>query len=76
MQLILRIKNSDFFKVLFIYLFNREREREIWQAEGEGETGSVMSRELHVGQDSRTLGSHPEPKAEAQPLSPLGVPCF
>ena len=24
--------------------------------------------------DPRTLGSHPEPKADAQPLSPPGVP--
>ena len=43
-------------------------------AEGEGEAGSLLSREPHVGLDSRTLGSRPEPKADAQPLSHLGAP--
>ena len=31
-------------------------------------------RELNAGLDPRTLGSHPEPKADAQPLSHPGVP--
>ena len=30
--------------------------------------------EPDVGLDSRTLGSHPEPKADAQPLSCSGIP--
>ena len=28
-----------------------------------------------VGLDPRTPGSHPEPKADAQPLSYPGIPC-
>ena len=31
-------------------------------------------REPDVGLNPRTLGSHPEPKADAQPLSHPGVP--
>ena len=31
-------------------------------------------REPNVGLDPRTPGSHPEPKADAQPLSHPGVP--
>ena len=30
--------------------------------------------ELDAGLDPRTLGSHPDPKADAQPLSHPGVP--
>ncbi|XP_064443988.1 protein N-terminal glutamine amidohydrolase isoform X3 [Mirounga angustirostris] len=44
----------------FIYLSEREREREHEQrqgAEGEGEAASLMSRELEVGLDPRTLRS-------------------
>ena len=37
--------------------------------EGEGETGSPLSREADMGLDPRTLGSQPEPKADTQPLS-------
>ena len=33
-------------------------------------------RESDVGLDPRTLGSHPEPKADAQPLSYPGIPTF
>ena len=43
----------------------------------EREAGS--HREPNVGLDPRTLGSHPEPKADAQPLSHPGAPgssCF
>ena len=41
------------------------------QAEG-GEAGSMQ--ELDLGLDPGTPGSHPEPKADAQPLSHPGVP--
>ena len=46
----------------FIYLFDRERERERERAnkqewQGEGEVGSLLSRETKVGLDPRTLGS-------------------
>ena len=33
-------------------------------------------REPDVGLDPRTLGSHPRLKADAQPLSHPGAPCF
>ena len=43
----------------------RKRQREEKQA---------PCREPDVGRNPGTLGSHPEPKADAQPLSPQGVP--
>ena len=49
----------------------RERERER-EREAEGEAGSTQ--EPDVGLDPSTLGSRPEPKAAAQPLSPPGAP--
>ena len=58
------------FVYLFIYETEREKERER-QAEGENQ-GSF--KELDAELDPRTLGSHPEPKADAQPLGPLGAP--
>ena len=45
----------------FIYLFDRAQAGEV----GEGETGSLLSREPGAGLDPRTLGSLPEPKADA-----------
>ena len=59
-----------FLKVLFIYL------REGTQAGGVGEeeAGFQWSREPNVGLHPRTLGSCPEPKADAQQLSLPGVP--
>ena len=33
-------------------------------------------REPNVGFDPRTPGSHPEPKADAQPLSNPGIPAL
>ena len=52
---------------LRFYLFEREREsRQAGEAaEGEGEAGSPLSREPDVGLDPTTLGSRPEPKADA-----------
>ena len=38
----------------------------------EVEAGSLL--EPDAGLDPRTLGSHPEPKADANPLSHPGVP--
>ena len=55
-----------FLKILFVYL-KREQERESMNgeaAEGEGEVGSPMSREPHVGPHPGTPGSWPEPKAD------------
>ena len=53
-----------FLRILFI-----QREAE---TQAEGETGS--SQGARYGTRSRTLGSHPEPKADARPLSHPGVP--
>ena len=49
---------------------NTEREAE---TQAEGEAGS---REPDAGLDPRTPGSHPEPKADTQPLSHSGAPCL
>ena len=73
------IGSWHFFKERFIflkkdYLFIRERERE-WEreraqaeggamGEGEGETDFLLSVELDMGLDSKTLGPWPEPKAD------------
>ena len=63
---------SFFFKILFIYSWETqiEREREAL-TQAEGEAGSTQ--EPDVGLDSRTPGSWPEPKAEAQALSHSGA---
>ena len=42
----------------------REHKQGDWQAEGEGETDSLLSREPNVGLSPRTLRSRPEPKAD------------
>ena len=49
----------------------RDTEREAG-TQAEGEAGSPQ--EPDAGLDPRTPGSHPEPKADAQPLSLPGVP--
>ena len=50
----------------FIYLFDRQRSQVGKEAGRErGEAGSLLSREPDVGLNPRTLGSQPEPKAEA-----------
>ena len=56
------------------YLFIHERHTERAETQAEGEAGSSRSRKPNVGLDPRTLGSRPELKAEAQPLSHPGVP--
>jgi len=56
----------SFFLSDFIYLTQRgERERAQAGGEAEGEAGSLLSKEPDVGLDPRTLGSRPEPKADA-----------
>ena len=56
-----------FFKILFIYLTEREGARAGTQAGGvgEGEAGSSLSREPDAGLDPRALESRPELKADA-----------
>ena len=48
----------------------RDTQREA-EAQAEGEAGSVQG--VQRGTRSRTLGSQPEPKADAQPLSHAGI---
>ena len=45
------------------------------ETQAEGEAGSMQGSLPNVGLDPRTPGSHPEPKADAQPLSHPGIPC-
>ena len=60
-----------FLKKDFIYLSMRDTQRE---AETQAEEKQAPCREPDAGLDPRTLGSLPEPKADAQPLSPPGAP--
>ena len=61
-------------RVIFFrfYLFIHERHTERQRPRQREE--QVPCREPNMGLDPRTLGSRPEPKAGAQPLSHLGVP--
>ena len=43
--------------ILRAYLFDREHKQGKPQAEGEGEAGSLLSRESNVGLQTRALGS-------------------
>ena len=51
----------------------RDTQREA-ETQAEGETGSPQ--EARCGTLSLELGSHPEPKADAQPPSHQGAPIF
>ena len=55
-----------------------ERERESERERGKDRQGEkkVPCREPSVGLDPGTTGSHPEPKADSQPLSRPGIPIF
>ena len=59
-----------FFKILFIYERHTHTERE---AENRQREKQAPCREPDAGLDPRRLGSQPEPKADAQPLSHPGV---
>ena len=63
------LKDIAFFFKDFIYLFERQRVRKhtagCGAAEAEGEAGNLLSGELDAGLHPRTLGSQPEPKANA-----------
>ena len=61
-----------FFNKDFIYLFMRDRERER-QRQRQREKQTPL-REPDAGLDPRAPGSRPEPKVDAQPLSPPGAP--
>ena len=57
-----------------IYLFMRHTHKQ--RQRHRQRKKQAPCREPDVGLDPRTPGSHPEPKAEAQPLSYPGVPTF
>ena len=63
---------STIFKKYFICLFMRDAERE-GQRHRPREKQAPCGKP-DVGLDPRTLGSHPEPKVDAQPLSHPGIP--
>ena len=58
-------------KILFIYSWETQRERERSRDIGRGRSSHWGP---DAGLDPRTLGSHPEPKADTQPLSHPGAP--
>ena len=62
----------SFFFFLRFYLFipERHRERQTYR----GKEKQAPCREPDVGLGTRTPGSRPEPKADAQPLSHSGIP--
>ena len=59
------------FKKILFYLLMRDTERE--RQRHRQREKQAPCREPHLGLDPRTLGSHPELKADAQPLSHLGI---
>ena len=58
---------SSFFFLKIFYLYMRDTERG---------RNRLPKGEPDVGLDPRTLGSRPEPKADAQALSHPGIPTF
>ena len=56
-------------KILFIHLLERDRDQESKHKQGEqqaeAEAGTLLSKDPNVGLHPRTLGSWPEPKADA-----------
>ena len=65
-----------FFKIIFIYLFmiDGERERERERQRDRQREKQAPCRKPDVGFDPRTPGSCPGPKAGAKPLSHPGIP--
>ena len=59
---------SFFFKILFIYSWETERQRHRQREK------QAPCRDPNVGLDPGTPGSHPGPKAGTQPLSHPGIP--
>ena len=62
------------FKKNFIYLFMRDAERERQSQRQSQREKQAPCRERDVGLHPRTMGSCPEPKADAQPLSHPDIP--
>ena len=70
-MLIIKVLYFLFLKILFI-IHERERERE--RQRHRQREKQIPCREPNVGLHPRTLGSCPEPKTDAQPLSHPDVP--
>ena len=62
-----RVRDFLFFKILFIHERDRERGRDRGRSK-------LPAGEPNVRLDPGTLGSQPEPKADAQPLGHPGIP--
>ena len=58
------------FKRFYLFIHERQRERKRHRQRKK----QAPCREPDVGLDPRTLGSRPDPEADAQPLSHPGVP--
>ena len=52
----------------------KEKEKEKEHEQEDGQSEREKQTPLDVGFDARTLGSHPEPKADTQPGSHPGAP--
>ena len=64
-----------FLKIFFnLFLRDTERERESERQRHRQREKQAPCRDPDVGLHPRTPGSHPEPKADAQPLSHPGAP--
>ena len=61
------------FFFLRFYLFIHVKQRD-WQKEGQREEKQAPCKEPDVGPNPRNLGSGPEPKADAEPLSHPDIP--
>ena len=53
---------------MYLFMRDRERDRDIGRGRSRLPAGN------HVGLHPGTPGSHPEPKADTQPLSHPGIP--
>ena len=73
LEFCLFFKFLKFILKIFIYLFMRDTQRKT-ETYAEGEAGSSQGASCRAW--FWTLRSHPEPKADAQPLSYPGVPGF
>ena len=60
----IRLLQIFFFKILFIYVTERQPMREVTQQGCGRGRSSLPAEEADVGLDPGMLGSHPEPKAD------------
>ena len=70
----LKLSFNFFLKILFIYSWETQRER--GRQRHRQREKQAPHREPDAGLDPGTVGSHPEPKADAQPPRHPGIPNF